>query len=367
MSQEQFTLTDWTNELSQCLQELVDYERRLEEELSLLRQRTEVALGVRTLGVRFFHGGWDGRIRDRVAGYWGILVDTPHAGYEYQRNVHERLTRLRDVLLEHPVLKAAVYRVEGGFLALNLNLATSRTNAHKLTYILMGLVDHAVEHSPQATADALAQLIQRGAEGDLRTNHILPFRGLHIERKHDFANGLSIIPFREVQRYMPDDIIRSTLETSDEETNREPVAAVVFERKWGPLIVPARFDMEGMDWPERPRNFREDALLLLSALAVSHGVQVVGTRTQRVVEEHQIDHLMGRGPLSFPSLRDVTGVNTMRIEPARIPAVSDEKLAECEQLLIGCMMMSNCAWRCPDSLHRSRERASMGLSTRCST
>ena len=79
MPQEQFTITDWTNELSQCLQELVDYERWLEDELSLLRQQAEGVLGVLSLGVRRYYDDRDDRIRDRVAGYWGFLVDTPHA------------------------------------------------------------------------------------------------------------------------------------------------------------------------------------------------------------------------------------------------------------------------------------------------
>ena len=97
MSQEQFTLTDWTNGLSQCLQELVDYERWLEGELSLLRQQAEGALGVRTLGVRRSNDDWDGRIRDRVAGHWGFLVDTPHASSGYQRNVLSRWLAHRSI------------------------------------------------------------------------------------------------------------------------------------------------------------------------------------------------------------------------------------------------------------------------------
>ena len=336
MSQEQFTQTDWRDRVSQCLQELVDYERWLESELSRPRQLAEVTLGVIELGVRAIHDDRDSRVRDRIAGYWAFLMGAPRGSSKYQRTVYERLNTLRDVLLEHPVLNAAVYRDERGLLALGLNLATSRSAGYQLNSMLMGLVDHAVENTPEATASALAQFVQRGEDEDLSSNYMLLFRGLHVERRHDFPNGLSIIPFKEVQRYMPDDRIRFMLETGDSETNREPIAAVILETKWGPLIVQAGFDMEGMGWPETPWTFRDDALLVLSALAVSHGMPVVGARTHTTAVEHQIEHLMGREILISRFDRDVNGVSTMRIEPVATPAISKEKLAECEQLLLGC-------------------------------
>lgn len=38
------------------------------------------------------------------------------------------------------------------------------------------------------------------------------------------------------------------------------------------------------------------------------------------------------------------GVSTMGIESAGTPAISEEKLAECDRLLIGCRRMSSSAW-----------------------
>ena len=331
MSQEKLRQTDWANGLSQCLQDLVDYERWLERELSRLRRRAENALGVHDS-----RDDWDDRIRERISGYWRSLEGTPRADSEYQRRVSERLNRLLEVLLDHPTLKNAVYRAEGGQLSLVLNLGVSWVSGHPLHVMLMGLIDHAVEHGSQATADALSQVIQRGEDEDLNSYQILLFRGLHVEQRHDFPNGLSIVSFEEVRRYLADDSVREMLEAGDTEINREPIGAVVFERKWGPVFVPAGYDMDGVDWPERSRTFRHDALLLLDALAVSHGVPVVGTRTQTTVVERQIEHLMGRDPLVSRILRDVVGANTMRIEPIATPGVSEEKLADCERLLLSC-------------------------------
>ena len=331
MSQEQFTLTDWVDGLSQCLQELVDYEQWLEGELFRLRRRAENALGAPDT-----HDDRDDRIRERTAGYWRFLRGRSRTDSEYRRSISERLNRLIEVLLEHPTLKNAVYRAEDGQLSLGLNLGVSRSAGHQLVFMLMGLVDHAVEHGPQATADALAQVIQRGDNGDLSSYQILLFRGLHVERKHDFPNGLCIVPFEEVRRYLADDSVRQMLEAGDTEINREPIGAVVFERRWGPVFVPAGYDMDGVVWPERSGTFRDDALLLLDVLAVVHGFPVSNSRTHTSVVERQIEHLVGLQPRFSRHVRDILGVNTTRIEPISTPAVSEAKLSDCEQLLFSC-------------------------------
>ena len=335
MPQDQFTLTDWANRLSQCLQELVDYERWLERQLFLLRRRAE-----KELGAPDSHDDLDVRVRERTFEYLRYLGRTPRADSEYQRNVSGKLDRLLEVLQEHPALKSAVYRAEDGRLALGLNLGVSRSAGHQVIFMLLGLIDHAVAHGPQAAADALAQVIQRGEDMDLSSYQILLFRGLHVGRRHDIPNGLSIVSFEEVRRYMPDDSIRSMLEAGDIEINQEPIGAVVFERKWGPLIVPADFDMDGMDWPEHSWTFRDDALLLLDVLAVSHGRPVSSSRTHTQVVECEIEHLMGLGSFIFKSLsrplRDVMGVTTTKIEPIATPAVLEEKLPDCERLLLSC-------------------------------
>lgn len=331
MSQEQFRLTEWINRLSQCLQELVEYERWLEREFSFFRRQAEGAYGLPN-----FAEDRKDRVRDRISGYRGFLLDTPHLDSEYQRNVYRRLSRLQDAVLEHPALKNAVYRETRGLLALGLNLGISRNPGHQLLFMLKGLADHAVEHTPQATAEALANIIQRGENEDLSSYYILLFRGLHVEEKHDFPNDLSIIPFEEVRRYMPDDTIRSMLAGGDREINREPISAVVFERNWGPLFFPAGYDMEGIGWPERPRSFRDDALLLVNALAVSNGVAVVGTRTQTTVVERQIEHLVGHGLRSSQLVGDILGVNTMKIDPITTPSISNEKVLESKQMFLCC-------------------------------
>ena len=55
------------------------------------------------------------------------------------------------------------------------------------------------------------------------------------------------------------------------------------EAKWGPAFVLVGDDMEH-DWPIWPENFRNDALLLVDLLAVTHELQVVsaGWRTSGV-------------------------------------------------------------------------------------
>lgn len=337
MSQEPFAPTSWVEGLSRCLQEIVDYERSLEESLIQLRWQAEYALGIRTDA----HDDVDARVRDRISDEYGAsFASTPPWDSEYRRSVSGRLNKLLEVLLEHPSLKAAVYQAEGEQTALGLrlglNLGVSQSPGHQVIFLLMGLIDYAVEHSPTATADALAQIIQRGEDKDLSCYWILCFRGLCPENRHEFQNGLSIIPFEDVRRYMPDDRVRVMLEASDSDINREPIGAVIYEAKWGPLFVPAGYDMAGMDWPESPGTFGENARLLLDVLAVVHRQPVRSPRALTTVVEHQIEHLVGHRPRFSQVFRDIIGVNTTRIDPVATPTVSDGKLEECERLFLRC-------------------------------
>ena len=333
LSQRRFAPTEWVEELSRSLQELVDYERRLDESLIRLRWQALSALGIRTDS----HDDVDARVRDRVSDeYWTSFGSTPPWDSAYRGIVSDRLNKLLKVLLEHPSFKVAVYQAEDGQPALGVNLGVSRIPGHQMIFLLMGLIDHAVEHSPTATADALAQIIQRGDDRNLSSYWILLFRGLYPESRHEFQNGLSIIPFEEVRRYLPDDRIRLVLEAGDSEINRDPIGAVIYEAKWGPLFVPAGYDMDGLDWPESLGAFRDDALLMLDVLAVVHQRPVSSSRTHTTVVEHQIEHLVGHRPSFSRVVRDIMGVNTMRIDPVATPTIADGKLAECEQLFLSC-------------------------------
>ncbi len=324
---------NWVDRLAGCLENLVDYERWVERQLSSQMRRAEAALGVRSDS----HGDEDEGVRDRVSDeYWTFYGDTSPTDSEYRRNVSLRLNRLQEVLVGHPALKDAMYRAEDGRLALGLNLGVSRRPGHQLIFTLMGLVDHAVEHGPRATAETLAQVIERGEDRDLSCYSILLFRGLHVERRHDFPGGLSVISFEEARRYLPDDRVRQMLEVGDLEISRESIGAVVFEIKWGPLVVPAGGDLDGMEWPGRYESFRDDAILLLDVLAVTHRQPVRSSRTHTTVVERQVEHLMGLPPRLPRFFRNLVGSNTSKLDPPMTPAVLEEKLSECEQLAFAC-------------------------------
>ncbi len=323
---------DWVDRLSQCLQDLVDYERWLESELVDLRRRAE-----RTLGVPDSRDDRDDRVRERVSGYWRVRGSRPLADYEYGRSVAGKLDRLVDVLLEHPVLAKAVYRDGEGSLAVGLNLGVSLAARHQFTSVLTGLVDHAVEQAPKATADAFARMIQKGEDYDLRCYSIALVRGLHAGRRYDFPDDLSVVPLEEARRYLRDTDIRSMLGAADTHINRRPVAAVVFERKWGPVFVPAGFDMDELVWHGRPPTFRDDGRLLVDVLSVVHREPMASSETHTAVVERQLHHIVGsNGSYSPRFVRDMLGANTMKIEPVTTPAFSAESLPECERLFVAC-------------------------------
>ena len=71
-----------------------------------------------------------------------------------------------------------------------------------------------------------------------------------------------------------------------------PIGAVVSPAKWGPVIVLPDFDFSS-NWPDRPESFRDDALLLIDLLAVTHesAVQSSGFTYDGVSQE--IERLVG--------------------------------------------------------------------------
>ena len=326
MSEKQFVLFDWVNKLSYCLQDLVSYEQSLEIDLLFLRQQGETALGLRG-NARY---DYMDNVRERVSTYSLLAPQPPYMKSEYRQNVSQKLSTLLEVLLEHPSLGGAVY-TSNNHLVLGLDLAVSRVPAHQMSSMLRGLVGYATEHNPEATANALADMIHRGKNHDLSSYSILLFRGLHVERRHDFPSGLSIISFDEARQYLSDYLVRSFL---GEGTNagREPIGAVVSEVKWGPAIVPAGHDMEA-EWPDTSKTFRDDALLLVDLLAVTHVLPVVSTGMHTWVVERQVEHLAGLVPFFSLMFRDVPGADTLNVDLSTTPAVSEDRLSECAQLL----------------------------------
>ena len=326
MSQKRFVLSDWVEELSDCLQELVNYERRLESEIVFLRQRSEMALGLQG---SVHHNSIDG-VRERVSHYPLLAPRDSRSDSGYRRNVSRNLSTLQEILLEHPTLAAAAYTSNDEWV-LGLDLGVSRTSAHQMVFMLRGLVDYAVEHTPEETANSLAEVIRTGDDCDLSSYSILLFRGLHVGQRYDFQGGLSIISFEETRRYLSDERARSLLGVGTDAVN-EPIGAVVSEVKWGPVFVPAGGDMDA-DWPKRSETFRDDALLLIDLLAVTHGLPVVSTGRHTSVVKQQVEHLVGHVPYVPLWVREISDNNSVRIDASTVPAVSEERLSECQQLL----------------------------------
>ena len=103
MTQKQFVLSDWVAKLSDCLQETVSYEMRMESELLFLKQQGEKALGL--LG-NARHDTRD-NVRERISQYPLFGLSEPYPKSHYRQNISQNMSTLQDVLLEHPTLKWA--------------------------------------------------------------------------------------------------------------------------------------------------------------------------------------------------------------------------------------------------------------------
>ena len=203
-----------------------------------------------------------------------VLGRKPTHDSTSRQGVYSRLNGLVKILREHPVLGRAIHTSDNQ-LVLGLNLATQRQERHPVIFMAMGLVDYAVEHKARVAADVFSRMIEYGESQDLTSYSMMLFHGLHVEGTHDVAPGLSVISWQEARQYMADTIVHSLLAGTNS-TGGEPIGAVVSPTKWGPVIVPADYDFEG-NWPARSQSFREDALLLIDLMAVTHMSAVRGT------------------------------------------------------------------------------------------
>ena len=217
-----FVSSKWKSNLSERLRELVNYEWALEDELMLQRQRAEGSIGMQT----DIREAGKHNIRERVSHYSLLLFSDPRFSSVYRSQALPGLRAVMRVLLEHPVIADAAHDSDGQWI-IGLDLFTSR-GEHQMDFMLSGLVDHAVEYSPEETASALAEVLHRGKDRDLRSYAMLLFHGLHVEERHDFDRSLSIVPFQEAQRYLSDTMLRSLLRGGTD-VDRGPIGAVVYE------------------------------------------------------------------------------------------------------------------------------------------
>ena len=329
MTGQDFATSQWVERLNGCLKDLVDYERWVEQQFSLMRHEVQRHFGLPGDAPP----NWTDNIRERISRYSLHYGRQELEHSKYQQEVFEKLTKTWNVLLEHPSIAQAACmrdRPPDGEWVLGLDLGTSRVDGHQIIFLLQGLVDYAVQHSPETAADAFAQTIQRGNDQDLTSYSILPFMGLHVDGKRDIARGLSVISFEEARQYITSDFVVRSLVAEGSDFRQKPIAAVVWEVKWGPVFFPVGFAFEN-DWPERPETFRDDALMLVDLLAVTHESAVISPGWTTKGVDRRVEHLVGRNPFSFRTFGGQNSIEALK-SGAASPSVSMEGLAECTEL-----------------------------------
>lgn len=324
MSQREFVLADWVEILSAQLNELVKYEMSIEHTLSDLQWQGERMMGL----TGSTHSDSTVNIRERVYEYPLILGGKSLRDSSYLKGVSKRLNSLVEVLLQHPVIDQAAY-ISHDQLVLGLDLGVMRAPQRPMTSVLMGLVDYAVEYTPQIAADSFARMIEDGERQDLTFHAIMVFRGLHVEGKHNIAGELSVISWQEALKYLQPSMARS-LVGKHNSIGREPLGAVVVPGKWGPAIVPQDFDFEA-NWPARNESFRDDALLLIDLMAVTHSSRVRSTGGHTMGVEQEIERLTGTHPFPIRFAR-ILSDDLSNVVPPVTPEMSPRKFSEVASL-----------------------------------
>ena len=354
MSRRTFKLDEWIERLIARLDEIVSYERDIENSVSDLRRRGEQMLGL-PAGIDIDKNA---TIRDRIARYYLTSKPAKYLVLDYEQNVSRCQDAILTVLREHPTLDRSIY-LSDDKLVFGIDLAIQREQGYDAKRMVIGLVDYAMEHDPNTAAHAFAQMIERGANHDFNSYSMMLFRGLHVTDIHHIRSGLSVISWDEARQYMSNTDVRPLLGRSNR-IDSAPIGAIVAPVKWGPAIVPKDYDFE-QGWPDRPSTFRDDALLLIDLLAVTHERPVQSTGRVTNCVEREIERLVGMGGYvrSVPGLSDdVSSV----IVPDK-PVLLIDKLAEASDLFAkmrgdGGRLRLALSWLA-SSLSRSGPRASL--------
>ena len=321
MSQRNFVPTDWVERLRARLEDLVDFEKSIEFMLTDFQRQDEQLLGLSSRT----YGDFNENIRGRVDRYHAVIGREPRDDSAYWQGVHSRVNGLVDVLLEHPVLDRATYTFDGE-LVIGLELSVKRLPRQQVCFMVVGLVDYAVEHTPQVAANAFARLIDEGERQELISYEMVLFRGMHVESTHEISQDLSLIPWEEARQYIPDLAIQSLL-GMDNRSDGLPIGVVACPARWGPAIVPGDYDFEGA-WPDRPRSFRDDALLFINLLSVTHGLGLQSTGNIYNGVGREIERLVGS---SWSSRMGTRGGHANMVVSAA-PELLMERLSEAKRL-----------------------------------
>ena len=324
MNQRRAMSLDWVKRLETSLQDLVNFEKSIEFLLSDLQRQDERLVGLVSGG----HSSFTENIRRRVDRYTTNIGREPIDESAYWQHVHSGLQGLLEVLREHPVLDRAMHNSDGE-LVIGLDMSVHRKARHQVRFMMMSLVDYAVQYTPRAAADAFAKLINEGERQELNSYEMVLFRGLDVAGTERISRDLLVIPWEEVRQYIPDTAVQSLL-GRDNKVNGLPIAAIASPAKWGPLFVPESLDFEG-NWPGRSESIRDDALLFINLLSMTHGLGLQSTEYIYSGIEQAVESLVGTAP-SFGMSQMLAHEHHSNLAVPKKPQMSIAKFAEAKSL-----------------------------------
>ena len=131
-----------------------------------------------------------------------------------------------------------------------------------------------------------------GVLGDLDEGcHALLFYGLTFNRRIEVEDGLSILPAREVLRFVGTDLLENLAPTAAF-YNWDPVGAVVRTYRWRPALSQRGSLDDPTELP--PTGFFKDGGVLLDLVSVSHNAPVVPLATISDCIDQRAARLFGR-------------------------------------------------------------------------
>ena len=199
----------------------------------------------------------------------------------YFRRLRIAIEKVLNVLMHHPVFRAACTTDDVGPECW-IQLIGQGTHTHLIS-VVDGLMTHALEADDDGYTDASTQLnrlltqsqqkrLNTSAEPQNRGYHVMLFYGLHITEIIPVANGMTLVPFHEIEPYIADNALQQI--APDIVAYRAPTVLGAIRKPflWKPLIRhPSQTHTSS---PQSNPSFFENAHAFLRLLAIAHAAPI---------------------------------------------------------------------------------------------
>ena len=220
---------------------------------------------------------------------------------EYFEPLCAKLDPVRHILLRHPTLSRVVGPIigrdnfymrilnSGGLTSLTNLIAGLMARASELPgdrfWTAAGELNSLLTSAGQAGSDELLDGLDIGYDAVL-------FFGLTVKKRTEVADGLSLLPFKQVQAFIDESLVEELAPPGTGYHNWQSIGAAVRTFQWKPAFYRSGFERDAV--MVNPHPFFREVQTFLDLLAVAHATPVLRLANVAHCIKRSAGHLLGQ-------------------------------------------------------------------------